>query len=199
MSGSYYDDNLNELNLNKLNIIPTQSSAKLSNPFKVARLNHLKMKVEVAEMMAVTPQYIDRLEESLFPTVPLRVVEFYSECLDLSPTWEKEYTEFRNWLRKRAISTLSGTIELEDDSPLSFKEFRNRYWPDLSQIQWCRAFRVHPSSVYALERGGQVKFPDDIAEALVLSRVMTRSDVWKLADKIKASSAKKPPKIWPGS
>ena len=166
------------------------------NPFAEARIKSKKTKVQISDLMRVSPQYIARLELGLFPTVPIRLREIYIEEFNLHRDWEKRYNKFRLSVRRNAPTPALnqirlGQLKLDPQGAPEFKpietftEFRQLNWPTMSQINWCHRFAVHPASIYAIENSTQQRFPNDLRCALIESRLMSPKEVHELAELIK--------------
>lgn len=160
-------------------ISTVNENVKLVNPFTEARTNRRLQKVEVAKLIDTTAQYVSRVELAMFASIPKRIVSIYLNELDLNPNWQSDYERFRSVNRKLATRPKWERVRWPE-APVTFSRFRGLNWPTLSQIAWCREFRVHPSTIYALESAGQFRVTDDIKQALTESQVMNHAEFKEL-------------------
>lgn len=151
---------------------PPDKTMPSLNPFLQARILANKTQAQLGREINVSPLYILRVEQGLFSAPPDPIVKHYTSKLGLPQAWEAGYANFRKLTRMSAPRPITGMAEKPLD-PYTFRRWRLHNWPNLSQIGWCKAFCVHPASVYAIENGTQASVPKEVLTALIEARIFS--------------------------
>lgn len=159
------------------------------NPFSAARNFGGKKQTEIAKELGIQTVEVIRLEQAIFTTVPKNYVEYYEHVLDLPQTWKVGYRQFQTMLRRAAPRPIYGVWQMPRGE-LTFRRWRLHNWPTMSQMGWCKAFCVHPASLYAIEKGAKISVPVDIINALIEANVMSEEQARNFAWRIKQANAR---------
>lgn len=163
---------------------PPDKTMPSLNPLMMARIVSGKTMIDVARAVGVSPLFILRMEQGLYRDPPMGVVDYYTKMLDMPDDWQDRYNHFRLMSRLAAPRPIHGVAE-SPIAPFTFKRWRLHNWPNVSQIGWCKAFCVHPAGVYSVEKGEQVRVPEEVLIALVEARIYSNEGVRKFAYAIK--------------
>lgn len=160
------------------------------NPFVQARNIKGKQQSEVATALSLDVIDIIRLEQGILTTIPKSIADYYRQELDIPKGWEAGYRMFQQLMRRSAPRSIHGVWKTPPGE-LNFRRFRIYNWPTLSQIGWCKAFCVHPSSLYAIEKNPKQALPYDIMNALIDGNVMSEEQARQFAFRIRQAASLK--------
>jgi hypothetical protein len=157
------------------------------NPFAQARNLKMLKQSDVAEALSLKIVDIIRLEQGVLTSIPKYIVEYYTKELGMPKGWEAGYRMFQKMIRRSAPRPIHGVWQTPPNE-FNFRRFRIYNWPTLSQTGWCKAFCVHPSSLYAIEKNVKQMLPHDILTALVEGNVMSEEQARQFALKIRQAA-----------
>lgn len=157
------------------------------NPFTQARNLNWKRQSDIASALELNVVDIIRLEQGVLTQVPKATVRYYTDHLKMPVGWEAGYRMFQKAIRRSAPRPIHG-VWRTPPGEFNFRRFRIHNWPTLSQTGWCKAFCVHPSSLYAIEKGAKHAVPHDILTALIEANVMSEEQARQFAYKIRQAT-----------
>lgn len=138
------------------------------SPLKDLRLRLHKTLDQVATQTEHSKQFIIRAEQGVFTDLPVGLLSYYAEYLDLDIEEErKRYYAFQRGVRKANYGAL---IE-----PWNFVDLYHPFinWRMASgipsQAKVCTLFCVHPAVIYKLEKASMISLPDQLIGALMES------------------------------
>lgn len=164
------------------------------NPFAQARnLNGLKQS-DIASDLDLHVVDIIRLEQGVLTNVPKYIVEYYTTELKMPKGWQAGYRMFQKLIRRSAPRPIHAVWQTPPGE-FNFRRFRIYNWPTLSQTGWCKAFCIHPSSLYAIEKNSKQTLPHDILVALVESNIMSEEQARQFAFRIRQAASNQRPNV----
>lgn len=138
------------------------------SPLKDLRLRLHKTLDQVARQTEHSKQFIIRAEQGVFTDLPVGLISYYAEYLDLEINEEREkYWKFQ---RETRIKNYGALIE-----PWEFQDLWHPFinWRMASgipsQAKVCTLFCVHPAVIYKLEKASMISLPDQLIGALMES------------------------------
>lgn len=162
------------------------------NPFTQARNRSIKRQSEIATALELEVIDIIRLEQAILTKIPKEVSRYYTSKLDMPIGWEAGYRMFQQAIRRSAPRPIYG-VWRTPPGEFNFRRFRTFNWPTLSQMGWCKAFCVHPSSLYAIEKNSKQALPHDILTALIEGNVMSEEQARQFAFRIRQAVSNQRP------
>lgn len=158
------------------------------NPFAQARNLNGRRQSEVADDLGTDVVEIIRLEQGLLGDIPEATVKYYRETLKLPEGWQAGYRMFQGMIRRSAPRPIHGIWRFPPGQ-INFQRWRVYNWPTLSQMGFCKAFCIHPSSLYVAEKTTTRKgVPYSILVALIEANVMSEDQAKHFAYRIRQSS-----------
>lgn len=158
------------------------------NPFTQARNISFKKQSDIATALGLEVVDIIRLEQGILTKVPNEISRYYTSQLGMPIGWEAGYKMFQKALRRSAPRPVYG-VWRTPPGEFSFRRFRTFNWPTLSQVGWCKAFCVHPSSLYAIEKNAKQVLPHDILTSLIEANVMSEEQARQFAFRIRQAAS----------
>jgi hypothetical protein len=158
------------------------------NPFTAARNKAKKRQTEIAAELNIEHLEVIRLEQAIFTRIPSNVSEYYMYKLGMPEAWEAGYRMFQRMLRTSAPRPIHGVWQMPRGE-LTFRRWRLHNWPTISQMGWCKAFAIHPSALYAIEKGATAQVPGDILMALIEANVMSEEQARNFAYRMRQANA----------
>lgn len=163
------------------------------NPFTQARNLNLKRQTQIATALNLEVVDVIRLEQGILTKVPNAIARYYVDQLKMPIGWEAGYRMFQKSLRRSAPRPIYG-VWRTPPGEFNFRRFRTYNWPTLSQMGWCKAFCVHPSSLYAIEKNSKSALPHDILTALIEGNVMSEEQARQFAFRIRQAASNQGPR-----
>jgi hypothetical protein len=157
------------------------------NPFTTARNLSSKRQSDIAAALELDIVDVIRLEQGIVTQIPKAIAQYYTRELKMPTGWEAGYRMFQQSLRRSAPRPIYG-VWRTPPGEFNFRRWRTYNWPTLSQMGWCKAFCVHPSSLYAVEMNTKQPLPSDILTALIEANIMSEEQARHFAFKIRQSN-----------
>lgn len=157
------------------------------NPFTQARNINGRRQSDIASELGLEVVDIIRLEQGILSEIPPKTVKYYEEYLKLPEGWQAGYRMFQTAVRRSAPRPIHGVWRFPP-GVTTFQRWRTFNWPTLSQMGFCKAFCVHPSALYAIEKNARVSVPYSILIALVEANIMSQDQAKHFAYRIKQAS-----------
>lgn len=166
---------------------PKSSEPKsfVENPFLAKRNETGWTQVEIAKLCDVSPQFIMKIEQGLFRTVPRKVVDRYKDHFGLNEDWIHQYRRFQLLTRRLASRPVGKGRIIQFPDPFTFQDFRILNWPHLTKAGWCKAFCIHPSTLYATENNPGMTLSKEIEISMLDSAVMSSGEIYYLKELIR--------------
>lgn len=158
------------------------------NPFAQARNLSRRRQAEIAEDLGLEVVDVIRLEQGILTDVPEDIVKYYMEELKLPEGWLAGYRLFQGYIRRAAPRPIYGVWRFPPGE-VNFRRWRNFNWPTLSQMGFCKAFCIHPSALYSIERdAARTSVPYIILQALIQGNIMSEDQAKHFAYRIRQAS-----------
>lgn len=154
------------------------------NPFTQARNQGMRKQSEIAAELGIETTEIIRLEQAIFDRVSPNIVQYYTEMLGMPKAWQAGYRSFQRLIRQSAPRPIHGVWQMPPGE-LTFRRWRLHNWPTMSQMSWCKAFCIHPASLYAIEKGEKDRVPSQILSALIEAHVFSDEQARMFAFKVR--------------
>jgi hypothetical protein len=94
---------------------------------------------------------------------------------------------FQSLIRRAAPRPIYGVWRFPPGE-ITFARWRAYNWPTLSQVGFCKAFCIHPSALYAIEKGSQSTIPASIIQALIQANIMSEDQAKHFSYRIRQSA-----------
>lgn len=157
------------------------------NPFAQARNINSRRQSEIAEDLKLDMVDIIRLEQGVLTEIPDATIKYYELELKLPEGWRAGYRMFQKTVRRSAPRPIFGVWRMPPGE-LTFRRWRVYNWPTLSQMGFCKALCVHPSSLYAIEKDARNTVPPIILTALIEAQIMSEEQARQFAFRIRQAA-----------